>query len=133
MPETSLADSMAKDLRSALNFDGLQFPVIDTREHGDADYACEVIIDQIEAFEAALDSDHEVAVQLASFGQTVTLGVTDITCSNPSILVFRGYVGDEHATLIQHVSQLNFLLLAVKKPVPEKPARRIGFVRPSED
>ena len=103
------------------------------RNYNLADYSYEVIIERIKEFEDALDNDHEVALQLASFGQSITLSVVDIGYSNPSTLVFHGYVGDQPATLIQHMSQLNFLLLAVKKADPEKPPRRIGFESPSED
>lgn len=103
------------------------------RNYNLADYSYEVIIERIKEFEDALDNDHEVALQLASFGQSITLSVVDIGYSNPSTLVFHGYVGDQPATLIQHMSQLNFLLLAVKKANPEKPPRRIGFSQPTED
>lgn len=53
--------------------------------------------------------------------------------SNPTTLVFYGYVGTQKATLVQNLNQLNFLLLAVKKADPEKPPRRIGFSQPTED
>ena len=90
-------------------------------------------MERIKEFEDTLDEDHEIALRLASFGQSITLSVVDIGYSNPSTLVFHGYVSDQPATLIQHMSQLNFLLLAVKKADPEKPPRRIGFESPSED
>lgn len=90
-------------------------------------------MERIKEFEDTLDEDHEIALRLASFGQSITLSVVDIGYSNPSTLVFHGYVGDQPATLIQHMSQLNFLLLAVKKADPEKPPRRIGFESPIED
>lgn len=109
------------------NFDipVVQAPVV--RNYNLADYTYEVITERIKEFQDSLDEDHEVAVQLASFGQSITLSVTDIGYSNPSTLVFHGYIGEQHATLIQHLSQLNFLLLSVRKADPEKPARRIGF------
>lgn len=103
------------------------------RNYNMANYSYEVIMRRIKEFEQNLDSDHEVAVKLASFGQAVTMTVTGIGYSNPSTLVFYGLVGDQPATLIQHMTQLNFLLLAVKKPDPEKPPRRIGFSAPKED
>lgn len=103
------------------------------RDHRMADYAYEVIVERIKDFEECLDDQHEVAVKLASFGQSVTLSVTDIGYSNPSTLVFYGFVGEQRAELIQHMSQLNFLLLSVQKPDPEKPPRRIGFAQSSED
>lgn len=98
-----------------------------------ASYSYEVIMERIQEFENDLDDEHEVAIKLASFGQSVTLSVTDVGYSNPYTLVFYGYVGDQPATLIQHMTQLNFLLLAVKKADPEKPPRRIGFAVASED
>lgn len=100
---------------------------------GSARDLCEIIVSRIEAFERALDTEHEVSVKLASFGQNITLSVTDIDYLNPNILLFSGYVGGQFSTLIQHISQLNFLLVAVKKTNPEKPARRIGFGHPSRD
>lgn len=57
----------------------------------------------------------------------------DIGYANPSTLIFYGTVGGQEATLIQHMSQLNFLLMSVPKADPEKPARRIGFALSSED
>ena len=97
------------------------------RNYNQADYAYEIVMEEIRTFEQSLDDDHEVAIKLTSFGQSITLAVTDIGYANPSTLFFYGFVGDQKATLIQHMSQLNFLLLAVRKADPEKPARRIGF------
>lgn len=105
----------------------------DAHDYELADYSYEVIMAHIREFEAELDDDHEVAVKLAAFGQAVTMSVVEIGYSNPSTLVFSGYVGNQKATLIQHISQLNFLLLAAKKTDPEKPPRRIGFAVPSKD
>ena len=123
-------------LTASLN--NIQNPIVppmpvDVRNYKNADYAYEVIMERIKEFEDELDNDHEVGIQLASFGQSINLAVTEIGYSNPSTLVFYGYVGDQRATLIQHMSQLNFLLLAMKKTDPEKPPRRIGFVQPTED
>ncbi len=103
------------------------------RDHSLADYSCEVIMNRIREFEDSLDNDHEIAIKLASFGQSITMSVTDVSYANPSTLVFHGYVDDQRATLIQHMSQLNFLLLSVQKSDPKKPPIRIGFAAPSED
>ena len=120
------------NLQNELSFQR-SLSAIEMRNCNLADYSYEVIMERIKEFEDTLDTDHEVALRLASFGQSITLSVVDIGYSNPSTLVFHGYVGDQPATLIQHMSQLNFLLLAVKKADPEKPPRRIGFSQPTED
>ena len=101
------------------------------RNYNMVDYQYEVIMQRIKDFEKELDDEHEIAIQLASFGRDILMNVTGIGFSNPSTLVFYGFVNGQNATLIQHMSMFSFLLLAVKKLEPEKPARRIGFY-PSE-
>lgn len=105
----------------------LKLPKLDTRNYQIADYQYELLCDYIKQFQDELDDKHEVGLQLASFGQSITLNVTDIGYSNPSIIDFYGYCNGNKAHLIQHINQLNFLLISVPKSDPEKPARRIGF------
>lgn len=92
-----------------------------------ADYQYEILMKSIKSYEENLDDDQEVAIQLASFGQSVVMQVTDIGYSNPSLIHFYGFVNNVRSELIQHVSQLSFLLTVVPKLNPELPARRIGF------
>lgn len=101
-------------------------------EHGDFQYASyqyELLMKRIEEFQEQLDPDEEVVLLLASFGQTIRLYVTDIGYANPSLIYFYGYIEGKgvEAQLIQHVSQLNFLITSGKKIDDSKPARRIGF------
>ena len=132
MPEFSITE-----LNDAINQDDVHFPLVNsellTRDFHLADYQHEIIMNEIAEFESLLDDDHEVAIKLASFGKSITMAVTDIGYCNPEILVFCGYVGNDYATLIQHVSQLNFLLLSVPKQNPDEPPRRIGFQSSNED
>jgi hypothetical protein len=109
----------------------LEVPVI--RNYNLADYQYEILTRSIKEFEDELDDDHEVAVQLASFGQSLVMQVTEIGYSNPALIHFYGYVNGNKSELIQNISQLNFLLMAVPKPDPEKPARRIGFLVPPNE
>jgi len=100
-----------------------------------ADYQYEIIRNAITEFENSLDQDHEVALKLASFGQTIVLNITDLGYSNPSLIHYYGFIdgSDSKAELIQHVNQINFLLLAVRKADPNKQPRRIGFeLKPAE-
>jgi len=100
---------------------------ITVRNYNLADYQYELIMESIADFEKDLDENHEVALYLASFGQSILMNVVSIGYANPSLIYFHGYVEDRFSTLIQHVSQLSFLLTSVEKPEPEKPPRRIGF------
>jgi hypothetical protein len=120
-----------------LDMQSVNMPIEDINEalrnHHLADFAYEKIIEQIQEFESELDENTEVAVQLASFGQSIVMSVTDIGYQNPDLIYFYGLIGDKKAQLIQHVNQLSFLLMAVPKADPDAPPRRIGFAPPNED
>lgn len=107
--------------------------VLDIRNYFLADYQYELLCKYIKQFQDDLDDEHEIGLQLTSFGQSITLNVTDIGYSNPSIIDFYGYVNGNKAHLIQNINQLNFLLISVPKADPNKPARRIGFETSSLD
>lgn len=92
-----------------------------------ADQKCKRLVEQIQAFEEMLDPEHEVMIQLASFGSPITMAVTSISYQNPDLLYFYGLVNGMRSQLIQHISQLNFLLCATERDDKSKPARRIGF------
>lgn len=116
------------DLLNQLNsITDFKLPELDIKNYTFADYQYELICESIKNFEDSLNDKQEVALKLASFGQSITLNVTNIGYSNPSLIHFYGYVGNDKAHLIQHVNQLNFLILAVPKADPVKPPRRIGF------
>jgi hypothetical protein len=86
------------------------------------------IMREVAAFEAALDSAYEVGVSLVSFGQTFTFYVTGIGFIEPSLITFRGLTdAKDPVQLVQHVNQISFLLMKVKRLEPEKPKTPIGF------
>jgi Family of unknown function (DUF6173) len=102
-------------------------------EMADAGYAHVIfdrLRDSIAEFEQGLRPDEEVAAKLASFGSTVVIRITDIGYYNPFLLTFDGFTMDDppqRIQLVQHTTQLNCLLMAVKASEPEKPRRKIGF------
>lgn len=86
------------------------------------------LLEMIAEFENSLDEHHEVGIRLVSFGQNVTLRVEGIGYYNPSLIRFFGTAeGGATMELIQHVTQISFLLMAVNKADPANPPRRIGF------
>lgn len=91
-----------------------------------SDTQFEIIRKYVKDFQDSLDSEHDVGILLTNFGQSVLMEVTEIGYEESVLMVFRGYVNGRMATLIQHISQLNFLLTSVPKE-PEKPKRKIGF------
>ena len=98
-----------------------------------SDTQFELIKKYIEEFEGSLDTEHEVGVMLTNFGQSVLMQVTEIGYEKSVMLVFKGYVNGKPSTLIQHISQLNFLLTSMDRKEPEKPKRKIGFRMPEDE
>ena len=90
-----------------------------------------VIEKQIKEFEAELekfeDSSLYVGLRLTVFGQHRLILVQKIEFEEPCLIIFHG-VGEDGAMLklIQHISQLNFLLESSRRPSAE-PRKPIGF------
>lgn len=103
------------------------------RDYTHADWKYEKLKEQIEEFQKDLSDDVDVCVALASFGTSMIMCVTDIGYQNPDLMYFYGTINGNETQLIQHTSQLNFVLMAVKKEEPERPPRRIGFVIDNKD
>ena len=99
--------------------------------HMFSDTQFEIIKKYILQFESTLDKEHNVGVMLTNFGQTITMQACEITYEKSVVLVFKGWVNNQYATLIQHINQLNFLLTAL--PIEkEKKKRKIGFSTPEK-
>lgn len=113
---TEVPDILLKPLPGTLSYSDTQF---------------EIIKDYILDFQKSLDNEHDVAVMLTNFGSSILMEVTQIGYEESVLMVFKGYVNGRMSTLIQHVSQLNFLLTSVPK-APEQPKRKIGFIAPQD-
>jgi hypothetical protein len=86
------------------------------------------LLARIVEFDSTLDNEHEVGVRLVSFGQTVVLRVEALGYHDPSLIMFFGHSEDgSPIELIQHVSQISFLLTSLKRPDPSKPKVPFGF------
>lgn len=86
------------------------------------------LINWINDFHKALDENHEVGARLVSFGQSVTFHIEDIGYWNPSLISFIGKNEQGEAVkLVQHVSQISILLVAMKRENIQQPKRPIGF------
>ena len=105
----------------------VELPKLDLRNYNLADFKYEKIKEEIESFQKNLTDDLDVMVQMATFGKEIIMAVEDIGYQNPDLLYFYGTINGQKSQLIQHQSQLNFLLLACKKDDPKKKPHRIGF------
>ena len=67
--------------------------------------------DKINKFNDSLDNEHEVGVCLIQYGQQIVLYIECMSCCNPSLISFFGYIKEgESVELIQHISQISILL-----------------------
>ena len=105
---------------------------VDVQNYDLAEWQYEKICEQIKEFQDSLDNEHEVALMLTNFGEAMVLNVTSLGYQNPCLIYYYGMVGENECQLIQHISQINFLLMAVKKADESRPPRRIGFGNPQE-
>lgn len=116
--KNKILEEIGSDIAEQVNKD--RNPIIEIRE---------TLEQHIKEFETSLDSDHEVGTKLVSFGQSVTFRVHQVGFSKPSIVIFYGTTdAGEKVRLIQHISQLNFFLIAMKRN-SEEPKRKIGFIQ----
>ena len=77
-------------------------------------------------FKKSLDTEHDIGLLLTNFGSSILMEVNYIGYEESVLMIFKGPVNGVESALIQHVSQLNFLLTTVPKS-PDKPKRKIGF------
>ncbi|MEI2781197.1 MAG: DUF6173 family protein [Candidatus Competibacter sp.] len=97
------------------------------RKENPAKFTYERLGVYIKEFEKDLDDEHEIGARLVTFGQSITFHITNIGYYGPDIISFDGFnQNGEKLKLIQNISQLSVLLIAMKK-LEEKP-RRIGFI-----
>ena len=103
----------------------LTAPLPSSQSYSDTQF--EIIKRYVLAFQASLDQEHDIGLLLTNFGQSMLMEVTKIGYEDSVLMVFHGFVNGRESTLIQHVSQMNFLLTSISKE-PDKPKRKIGFI-----
>ena len=110
------------------------FVPYEVRDYNKADWKYEKLMEQIDEFQRELSDDVDVCMKFTSFGQSVMMYVDSIGYQNPDLLYFYGTIDRNEAQLIQHMSQLSFLLLSQPKQEPDAEPIRIpiGF-HPSEN
>ncbi|MFP3370999.1 DUF6173 family protein [Pseudomonas sp. SIMBA_068] len=103
-------------------------PIMDYTDPNLASEFYRRLVKWINDFHRELEDEYEVGGQLVSFGNEITFSFTELTYWNPSLIGFYGSRPDgSPVKLIQHVSQINVLLVRQKRVHPEEPKRPIGF------
>lgn len=92
-----------------------------------AEWAYERIVMYIQKFEETLDADHEVGMGFAA-GDVGSLKIQGMGYFAPDMVTFYGEdPAGNKMQLVQHVHQLNVMLVAEPKAEPEAEPNRIGF------
>lgn len=98
------------------------------KDKSPAEWAYERIVLYIQKFEETLDKNQEVGMGFAA-GDVGSLKIQGMGYFAPDMITFYGEDPDgSKMQLVQHVSQLNVMLVAEKKMgEPDKEPSRIGF------
>ena len=126
--ETLKALRLQNDFMKEQNTPPLE--VLPPEDYSKASFVFSHLRTEIENFEKTLDDTHEISFQLTCFGLSMVMSVTSIGYQNPNLLYFYGTINGQKAQLVQHVNQLNFLILSTKIEDESRPPRRIGFNLP---
>lgn len=96
---------------------------------GNANILYEQLVERIKKFDNSINEDYEIGVKLACYGTPFQFYLTGLGYENPYLIIFKGLLEDgSPIELLQHVSQINFVLIKLRKQEPEKPKRKIGFM-----
>lgn len=94
-----------------------------------AQIVAESIHQEILNYQNNLPDTEDVAMSIVQFNESITIFVDSIGYIGYNLIRFGGKDNlGKPMELIQHVSQLNFLLMVVPKLEQETPKRKIGFV-----
>ena len=90
----------------------------------------EYLIQKINEFNSSLDAENEVGLSLVSFNQSITIHVSGVGFYDPNLVYFVGQTDTgNRIELVQHVSQISFVLVALPRLKPDEPKRQIGFIQ----
>ena len=99
------------------------------QEGSTAQIVAENLHQEILNYQSNLPDEEDVAISIVQFNQSTTILVDSIGYIGYNLVRFGGKDNSgKPLELIQHISQLNFLLTVVQKPESEVPKRQIGFV-----
>ncbi|WP_342506942.1 DUF6173 family protein [Sporosarcina sp. FSL K6-2383] len=107
-----------------------EIPQLAPTSDNDAATIANQVVAAVNAYNRNLNHDQEVGLMLTSFGQTMTVNITGIGYIGTRLIIFKGFLTNNNAPveLLQHVSQLNFLLVSLKRENPLEEKKHIGFL-----
>lgn len=100
------------------------------QEQSIAEIVAENIYRELLNYQASLSDTEDVAMSIVQFNESTTILVDSIGYIGYNLIRFLGKDNlGKPLELIQHISQLNFLLMVVPKSEKEPEKRKIGFLQ----
>ena len=100
------------------------------QEQSIAEIVAENIYRELLNYQASLSDTEDVAMSIVQFNESITILVDSIGYIGYNLIRFLGKDNlGKPLELIQHISQLNFLLMVVPKTEKEPEKRKIGFLQ----
>lgn len=104
------------------------------RRENPAGYLRERLMERVRAFEAALKNDEELGMRLASSGYPEPFRLTAVDHADPHLIIFRGETEEGRPVeVVQHLSQVSLMMVALAKAPERAEPRRIGFPPSASD
>lgn len=99
-----------------------------------AELMCERLAQIITDFEASLAPEKQAGAKIANFGNRSFL-IDKVGYSEPDLITLSGTLPDgSPVQLVQHITQLNLLLVVARRmDDTSKPRRKIGFESPGQE
>jgi hypothetical protein len=120
------AELLARSMEETARYRALPSFAAEIAIDSTADLVCERLFDIMISYQNEIDSENELGLNLVSFGLSKIIIVETIGPIGSNLIRFIGYDNGKKVSLVQHISQLSFLLCAVPKE-PGRPRRTIGF------
>lgn len=131
-------DYMPQEVRKQMqkNYNDRQIEINASKMQFDsrAEQVAYYLYEEIREYQNKLPDTEDVAMSIVQFNQSIIILVKEIGYIGYNLVCFHGEdTSGKPLELIQHVQQLNFLLMVVPKPEIEIPKRKIGFVGSVEE
>lgn len=95
-----------------------------------APVVAQLLYQEIIEYQNSLSNEEDIAIQVVKFNESITLLVESIGYTGCNLVWFESKDNNgSRLRLVQHVQQLNFLMMTIAKEKPELPKRKIGFVQ----
>ncbi|MFL5613539.1 MAG: DUF6173 family protein [Gemmatimonadaceae bacterium] len=100
----------------------------EARRPYDAQAVFERLVETLRDFESKLTETELVAVLLPGLQSVAAVQIQLVTFIDPVLIIYEGVTVDGHAArIVQHVGQLNILLMRVPREDTAEPRKPIGF------